>query len=59
AQETNSVQPEKSGYNLFSPTPDHLMREMSPVAPVAADWPRCRNAGKSGQNVFSKVESTQ
>ncbi len=33
AQETNSVPPDKSGYNLFNPVPENLMRELSPDRP--------------------------
>lgn len=33
AQETNSVPPDKSGYNLFNPAPDNLMRDLSPDRP--------------------------
>ena len=29
------------------------------VATVATDWPRGGNAGKPGQSVFSKIESTK
>jgi Putative MetA-pathway of phenol degradation len=33
AQETNSVPPDKGGYNLFNPVPDNLMRPLSPDRP--------------------------
>ena len=33
AQETNSVPPDKSGYNLFHPAPQNLLRELSPDRP--------------------------
>ncbi|HUA69367.1 MAG TPA: transporter [Candidatus Saccharimonadales bacterium] len=33
AQETNGIPPDKSGYNLFNPTPTALMRELSPDRP--------------------------
>ncbi len=33
AQETNSVPPDKSGYNLFNPVPENLMRDLSPDRP--------------------------
>ena len=39
AQETNSVLPDKSSYNLFNPTPDQYMREMSPDRPDKTDSP--------------------
>ena len=33
AQETNGVPPDKSGYNLFNPVPENLMRDLSPDRP--------------------------
>ncbi len=33
AQETNGAPPDKSGYNLFHPVPENLMRELSPDRP--------------------------
>ena len=33
AQATNGVPPDKSGYNLFNPVPENLMRELSPDRP--------------------------
>lgn len=33
AQETKAVPPDKSGYSLFNPVPDNLMRELSPDRP--------------------------
>ena len=45
AQETNSVPPDKSGYNLFNPTPDEYMREMSPDRPDKTDSPFTVDAG--------------
>jgi hypothetical protein len=33
AQETQSVPPDKSGYNLFNPVPENLMRDLSPDRP--------------------------
>ena len=33
AQETNGAPPDKSGYNLFNPVPENLMRELSPDRP--------------------------
>jgi hypothetical protein len=45
AQETNGVPPDKSGYNLFSPTPDKYMREISPDRPDKTDSPFTVDAG--------------
>ena len=45
AQETNSVPPDKSGYNLFNPTPDKYMREISPDRPDKTDSPFTVDAG--------------
>ena len=45
AQETNAVPPDKSGYNLFNPTPDEYMREMSPDRPDKTDSPFTVDAG--------------
>jgi hypothetical protein len=33
AQATNSVSPDKSGYNIFNPVPENLMRDLSPDRP--------------------------
>ena len=33
AQEANNLPPDKSGYNLFNPVPENLMRELSPDRP--------------------------
>ncbi len=33
AQETNGVPPDKSGYGLFNPVPENLMRDLSPDRP--------------------------
>ena len=44
AEETNNV-PDKSGYNLFNPTPDEYMREMSPDRPDKTDSPFTVDAG--------------
>ena len=44
AEETNNV-PDKSGYNLFNPTPDKYMREMSPDRPDKTDSPFTVDAG--------------
>jgi hypothetical protein len=43
AQETPT--PDKSGYNLFNPTPDEYMREMSPDRPDKTDSPNTVDAG--------------
>jgi hypothetical protein len=45
AQETKAVPPDKSGYNLFNPTPDEYMREMSPDRPDKTDSPFTVDAG--------------
>ena len=45
AQETNAVPPDKSGYNLFNPTPDEYMREISPDRPDKTDSPFTVDAG--------------
>jgi hypothetical protein len=45
AQETNAVLPDKSGYNLFNPTPDEYMREISPDRPDKTDCPFTMDAG--------------
>jgi len=45
AQETNSVPPDKSGCNLFNPTPAESMREMSPDRPDKTDSPFTVDAG--------------
>jgi hypothetical protein len=45
AQETNSAPPDKSGYNLFNPTPDEYMREISPDRPDKTDSPFTVDAG--------------
>ncbi len=45
AQETNGVPPDKSGYNLFNPTPDEYMREISPDRPDKTDSPFTVDAG--------------
>lgn len=37
--------PDKSGYNLFSPTPDHLMRELSPDRPDVTESAYTVDAG--------------
>lgn len=45
AQETNGVPPDKSGYNLFNPTPDKYLREISPDRPDKTDSPFTVDAG--------------
>src|ERR1039458_2338197 len=45
AQETKAVPPDKNGYNLFNPTPDEYMREMSPDRPDKTDSPFTVDAG--------------
>ena len=43
AQETPA--PDKNGYNLFNPTPEEYMREMSPDRPDKTDSPNTLDAG--------------
>jgi hypothetical protein len=45
AQETNNIPPDKSGYNLFHPTPESLMRDLSPDRPDATESPYTVDAG--------------
>ena len=45
AQETNSVPPDKSGYNIFNPTPDALLRELTPDRPDKTESPYTVDAG--------------
>ena len=45
AQETNRLSPDKSGYNLFNPTPDAAMRELSPDRPDKTESPFTVDAG--------------
>src|SRR5208282_2636340 len=45
AQETNSVPPDKSGYNLFNPVPENLMRELTPDRPDKTESPYTVDAG--------------
>lgn len=45
AQETNSVPPDKGGYNLFNPVPENLMRELSPDRPDKTESPYTLDAG--------------
>jgi hypothetical protein len=45
AQETNAVPPDKSGYNLFNPVPENLMRDLSPDRPDETESPYTVDAG--------------
>lgn len=45
AQETNSVPPDKSVYNLFNPVPDNLMRDLSPDRPDVTESAYTVDAG--------------
>ena len=45
AQETNSVQPDKGGCNLFNPVPENLMRDLSPDRPDVTESPYTVDAG--------------
>ena len=45
AQETNSVAPDKSIYNLFNPVPENLMRDLSPDRPDVTESPYTVDAG--------------
>ncbi len=45
AQDTNSTSADKGVYNLFNPTPDSLMRELSPDRPDKTDSPYTVDAG--------------
>jgi hypothetical protein len=45
AQETNSAAPDKSGYSLFNPVPDNLMRDLSPDRPDETESPFTVDAG--------------
>jgi hypothetical protein len=45
AQETGSVPPDKSGCNLFNPTPDEYMRELNADRPDKTDCPFTVDAG--------------
>ena len=45
AEETNTVPPDKSGYNLFNPVPENLMRDLSPDRPDATESPYTVDAG--------------
>jgi hypothetical protein len=45
AQDTNSIPPDKSGFNLFKPVPDALLRELSPDRPDKTESPYTLDAG--------------
>lgn len=45
AQVTNSIPPDKSGYNLFNPVPENLMRELNPDRPDKTESPYTLDAG--------------
>jgi hypothetical protein len=45
AQETSRAQADKSGYNLFNPVPEELLREMAPERPDKTDCPFTLDAG--------------
>jgi hypothetical protein len=45
AQETNSIPPDKSGYNLFNPVPENLMRDLNPDRPDVTESPFTVDAG--------------
>ena len=45
AQETNSIPPDKSGCNLFNPTPTALLRELTPDRPDKTESPYTVDAG--------------
>jgi hypothetical protein len=45
AQETNSVPLDKSGYTLFNPVPENLMRDLSPDRPDVTESPFTVDAG--------------
>src|SRR5579862_9271022 len=45
AQDTDGIPPDKSVYNLFNPTPDKYMREISPDRPDKTDSPFTLDAG--------------
>jgi hypothetical protein len=45
AQESNDAPPDKSGYNLFNPTPDKYLRDISPDRPDKTDSPYTVDAG--------------
>ena len=45
AQETNSIPPDKSGCNLFNPTPTTLLHELTPDRPDKTESPYTVDAG--------------
>ena len=45
AQETNSLPPDKSGYSLFNPVPELLLRDLSPDRPDQTESPFTVDAG--------------
>ena len=45
AQEADSAPPDKSGYNLFNPVPENLMRGLSPDRPDLTESPYTVDAG--------------
>src|ERR1039457_800893 len=45
ARETNSIPPDKSGYNVLNPTPDEYMRELNADRPDKTDCPFTVDAG--------------
>jgi hypothetical protein len=45
AQETNTVRPDKGGYNLFNPVPGQLMRELNSDRPDETESPYTVDAG--------------
>ena len=45
AQETKSMTPDKSSYNLFNPVPEALMRELTPDRPDKTECPYTVDAG--------------
>ncbi len=45
AQETNTLSPDKSAYNLFNPVPKNLLRDLSPDRPDKTEAPYTVDAG--------------
>src|SRR5882672_2422720 len=45
AEETSRASQDKSGFNLFNPVPEELMREMAPERPDKTDCPFTLDAG--------------
>lgn len=58
AEETEKPQPDKSGYNLFNPTPCDMMRELTPDRPDKTESPYTVDAGHF-QLEMSFVEFTR